>query len=287
MFRCATPQYEQQAINLEDIDKNLVRIDDVKKVKKWNWVKDGKVISGSREFANVYYGNSDQKMVIVLQDVKSYKGIQQSVKYNSAFISFKLTPEQSALLKEKLDQVIMKLIFDKRQAFLGSKGSKMNHVSEMSLIFQGVVKEGEPKQDDPSVCWPDQLTCTVPTKRKGQDIEVDLKQCQIEDLDCRPYSWMDVDGSTGIKEVAFQIDEIKFGKEVNVKTSARLIVPDIMSTPKIVTKRKLEQRQVKKEEIEESNSTEEKKDGSKSEVKQEDKKVLEPPTKKQRPLPKA
>jgi hypothetical protein len=273
-------QSETMAVELADIDRTKLILSD-KLTKKWSWMQDGKMNSGSRDYAEVYYGNTGEKLVIILNDLRTPMGIQTSVKYKTGFMSFKLTTEQSTEIRQKIDEQLFKLVFDKRVSHMKGKGARIQHPSEMRMMFQGLVKDGDPKAEGSAECWPDQITCTVPTKKKGQQVVLDENVCVVEDLDGKPYSWMALDGKL-MKEVAIEISEIRIDKEICVKTKIRLLVPDAKTIPRVMTKRKLQQRleaggQAAEEPVVQAYSATEPDEAKAT--------VLEPPTKKSRTLP--
>lgn len=269
---------ESMGVELCDFDPAKLILSE-KKTKSWAWMQDGKMNKGSREYAEVYYERPGKKLVLILNDLKTPMGIQISTRYGSGFMSCKLTPEQSTEISQKIDDAIFNGVFEKRLEFMKGKGSKIQHPSEMKMMFQGLVKEGDDKPDG-SGRWPDQITCTVPTKKKGQQVIVDENFCAIEDLKSKPYSWMALDGQN-IKEWGIEVTEIKLDKEISVKGKVRLIVPNTETVPRVMTKRKLSMR------TDTSVSPAAEPVAVTDSFAQEQTKVLEPPTKKSRVLPSA
>jgi hypothetical protein len=230
---------EQLALSVSDIEASKVILSE-KKTKKWQWKEDGELKSRTQTYAEVYYGEEGRKLCFTLSDVKTINGIQTMTKFNSGFMSINLTPEQSQEVRNKLDNVLFKLAYENRVEMM-KKGGKISHPSEMRLMFQGFVKEGEEKKDKPGEFWGDQVTAKVPTKRRKQQVIVDDNLCVVEDLGGKPYSWTALDRK-GLKEIAIEVDRMIFDKDITVRGSYRLIVPNEVSRPKIVTKRKLQLR---------------------------------------------
>jgi hypothetical protein len=270
-------EMECLAVNIDEVQTKKLTMSGVLK-KVWNWREDGAVKSRTQIYAEVYYAKPKNKFTFTLNDVRTINGIQTSQKFKSGFMSLNLSPEQSAHVRKQVDDCIFQLCFDNRVEMM-KKGNKITHPSEMRMMFAGIVKDGDEKNDGSGERWQDQITCTVPTKRKGQQVVVDENVCVVEDLDGKPYSWTGLDQKT-LKEVAIEIDRVVFGKEITVRGVYRLVVPDCKTVPRVMTKRKLQQRQ----ESEASSSNPGKEDEG-----EEDDTVnstsLEPPSKMVRSLP--
>lgn len=266
---------ESMGVDLTDFDPSKLILSE-RKTKSWQWMQEGKMNKGSRDFCEVYYGEPGNKLVLILNDVKTPMGIQISLRYGSGFMSCKLSPEQSDEISKKIDDCIFKEVFAKRLDLVKGKGSKIQHPSEMKMMFQGLVKEGDDKSDGSGSKWPDQITCTVPTKKKGQQVVVDENICVVEDLKSKPYSWMALDGQT-LKEWAIEIDQIKLDKEISIKGRVRLVVPNTETIPRVMTKRKLTMRQTETATVDTPVPVES--------VLNSETTVLPPPTKKTRVLP--
>lgn len=227
---------ETCAVHVDDISQADLILSD-KKIKTWRWLEDGASKSRNQTYAEVYYKKKGTKLIFTFGDVRTIRGIQTSVKFKSGFMSVKLPLGKTEQLR-RLDDLMFKLAFEHRVAMM-KKGGKIDHPSQMRLLFQGLVKDGDEKDDGGK--WDDQITCTVPTKRKGQQVIIDDNECVVEDLDGKPYSWTALDGKT-IKELAIEVDRMVFdNKGITVRGLFRLIVPDDRTRARVTTKRKLEQ----------------------------------------------
>lgn len=232
-----------------------------KKYRSWDFMKDGKKVVGGEEFVEVYYGNKCQKLAFALEEVKTISGITPSSDgFKTARMSVNLTPEQSAQIRKAVDEPIFQLIFQHREKLL-KNGRKVSHPAEIKLLYKGVVRDGEEKTekktdgtkgkgkpikgpDGNSQYWPDSVSGNVPMKKNGNQHIVDPDQCQIVDLEGRPYAWTCLDRKT-LREVVVEIEKVVFKPDnhIVVYCMFKCIVPNEIGAGavKYTTKRRLEQ----------------------------------------------
>jgi hypothetical protein len=224
------------AIHIDDLQASDFRLSE-KKTRTWTWKEDGQPKKREQVYAEVYQGASGTNPLIVnLSDIRTINGVQITARYNSGFMSVNLTDELSRQVRERLDEQLFLLCFERRGELL-KQGKKITKPSEMKIMFSGLVKDGDEKPDGTG-CYNDQITCTVPTQKKGQQVVVDPQQCAVEDLEGAPYPTAGVERKA-LKEVAIQIEKIVFDKEISVRARYRLIVADTKAVPVVMTKRKL------------------------------------------------
>lgn len=226
----------------DDIKQTEILISS-RKTKVWKWQEEGESKSRTQVYVDVYYGKPENPFVFTVEDVSTYQGIKVSGKSQTAYMSINLPSDISNKIKTVVDNAMFNKCYAKR-ADLFAKGNKITQQSEMKIMYQGLIRDGDEKKDkDGNVTggnWPDQLTCTVPTKKKANQVIIDEQQCTIEDLDGKPYSWMALDGKK-LKEVVIQVDRIVFDKDICVRGKYRLIVVNDKTAPRFMTKRRLEQ----------------------------------------------
>jgi hypothetical protein len=223
--------------SVSEVNKSDMILSD-KKVKSWNWTdKEGKTHAGSQDYAELYYKESGKKMAIALTDVRTINGIQTTNDGKRGFMSINLTDEQSSDIQKKVDDSIFNLVFDQRKDLL-KQGNKISHPSEIRLMFKGFIKEGDEKKDGGR--WNDQITVSVPMKKKSNQLVVDDNICSVEDLEGNPYNWMGLDRQK-LKDVVIEVEKIVLGKDISLRGVLRMVVPDAKARPRVTTKRKLEQ----------------------------------------------
>ena len=237
---------EEITPNAEDVNGSMMRFSNEKK-NEWQYKdNNGTPCTRTQRYFEVYTSNSDQdkKFCFTLCDVKTINGIQTSTKFakGSALISVNLTKEQSAMVRNNVNQPIYDLVYKNRVAVFKnkSKTDQMTHPSLMQALFMGIVKNGEDKNDGSGTQWNDQITASVPFKKKSSEIIVNENLCRVEDIEGNVFPWSNLDKQK-IKEIVFEIDRVTASDtEAKVRCNCRLIVVDAKSAPKIMTKRKLE-----------------------------------------------
>lgn len=224
------------AVHIDDIETTDIRLSE-KKIRSWTWMEEGQPKKREQVYAEVYYGKTGKNPFILnLSDIRTINGVQITARYKSGFMSVNLNDILSAKVREVVDDQIFRLCFEHRNEFM-KMGKKITKPSEMKIMFSGLVKDGDEKPDGTG-SYNDQITCTVPTTKKGQQVVVDTQQCAIEDLEGSPYATAGVERKT-LKEVAIEIEKIVFDKEISVRGRFRLIVADTKVAPRVMTKRKL------------------------------------------------
>ena len=225
------------AIHIDDLNGSDIRLSE-KKTKTWNWMEEGQPKKREQVYTEVCYGGvSDPRPLILnLSDVRTINGVKITARYKSGFMSINLTDVLSKKIRDVLDDRLFHLCFERRADLL-KQGKKITKPSEMKIMFSGLVKDGDEKPDGTG-SYNDQITCTVPTIKKGQQVVVNTQECVIEDLDGNPYASDGVERKS-LKEVAIEIEKIVFDKEISVRGRFRLIVPDTKVVPIVMTKRKL------------------------------------------------
>lgn len=213
-----------------------------KKTKTWNFKdQQGKQQSGSQTYVELYYEKPGQKLCFLLENVRTYNGIQTTSNVKRGFMSVNLKDDHVKLLRQYVEQPVFQLSYANREVLLPG-GKKIKHPAEMKIIFEGIIKEGKEKKDNPDEKWDDQLTCNVPMRKKGQQPVVDDNLCTVEDLDGRDYAWTAIESKT-LKEVAVEVEKVVFKKgAIRIHGTYRMIVPEDQAKPKVTSKRRLQQR---------------------------------------------
>lgn len=214
-----------------------------KETNSWNFMDKAtnKKRSGSQTYCEVFYEKPGQKLLFLIEDCKSFSGIQTGNNMKRGFMSLNLKKELSEKVRKAIDTPLFNLAFANRKELM-KNGAKIKEPAEMRIIFDGVVVDGKEKTPGSNDYWDDCLTANVPLKRKNQQPVVDDNICTIEDLDGAPYAWTALDGKK-LKEVAIEIEKMTFDdKKIRVHCLYRLIVPEEKSAPKVLTKRRLAQR---------------------------------------------
>jgi len=246
---------EVVAVPLDQLDKSKFMFSE-KKTKSWNFTdkKTGKQRVGAQTYTEVYYEKPGQKLCFLLEDVRSFNGVQTTDSFKRGFMSVNLKSEKSQLVRQYVDTPIFQLSFQHRASLIKG-GTKIQNPSEMRIIYEGIVKTGEEKKDGTGECWDDQLTCNVPMKKKGQQAIVDDNMCTVEDLDGRLYAWSALDGKN-LKEVAVEVDKVVFGDKIRINGVYRLIVPEEMARAKVTSRRRMEHKPASKHEGDEGEAEE-------------------------------
>jgi hypothetical protein len=217
-----------------------------KKTKSWDFMdqKTKTKRNGSKTITHLYYGTPGSKLCFVLNNVKSYQGIQTPESFKKGYIQFTLSKEQSQELKTYLENPVFSLCYQHKNTLIKG-GNKIQAPAEMRIIYSGIIKDGKEKSEGSGEYWPDQISLDVPMKKKGQQVTVDDNLCTIEDADNTPYSWSALDGKN-IAEVVVQVEEVSFGTaagdKIRMKGVVKLISVDDKAAPKITTKRRMEQK---------------------------------------------
>lgn len=236
------------AIPIQELDPHKFMFS-AKKERTWNFKdkKTGNNRSGKQIYAEVYYEKPGQKLCFMMEDLRSFSGIQTTDSFKRGFMSINLKGDRSGQLYNAVDKPIFSLCYENRHLFMPDIAHTIVSPEMLMLLYKGVVSKGKKKKDSDEF-WDDSLTCNVPMKKKGQQVVVDDNLCQVEDMDGRPYAWSSLDGKT-LKEVAVEVDKVTFdsGKNtVRVNCTYRLIVPDEKARPKVTTRRRLEQKSASK-----------------------------------------
>jgi len=207
-----------------------------KKSRTWSFVDDkGKPRAGSETYVEVYYDQPGQKLCFLMEDLKSFNGVQTGKNAKKGFMSLTLKADKSEQLKKYLETPIFHLSFQNRAALIKDH-AKITQPAEMRIIFNGIITPGAEKPDGTGV-WDDQMTCTVPMKKKGQQAVVDENLCTVEDLGGRPYAWSALDGKN-LKEVCIEVEKVIYGPKIRIQGVYRLIVPEDMARAKVTTARR-------------------------------------------------
>jgi hypothetical protein len=232
----APPSEENQctAVHVSDIHPSNILLSK-KQTKVWKWMEDGQQKKREQVFVDVFYGSPGNKLLLNFNDVRTINGVQITSKFNSGFMSVNLKEELSTQIREAVDNEIFRLCFDRRAELL-KQGKKISNPSEMKIMFTGLVKDGDERPDGGA--YDDQITCTVPTKKHGQQVVVDAIECPIEDLDGKAFQSVALERKS-IKDLVIEIDKVVFGKEITVRGRYRYIVADTKAVPRVMTKRKL------------------------------------------------
>jgi len=233
------------SVDLTDLDPSKFMFSE-KKTQNWDFPgKNGKQCKGSKNFVEVYYEKPGQKLCFILKDVKSFNGIQVTDNFKKSFMSITMKEDMVKLVEKYLDTPICNLLLEHKDKLL-KDSKKIKDLGGLRILYDGIIKQGKDKADNPGQKWDDQMTCTVYMKKKQNQVVVDDGSCVIEDLQMRPYAWTNLDGKL-LKEVAVEVEKITFGDKIKIQGVYRLIVPDGEDKPKITSKRRMEQAQQQKQ----------------------------------------
>lgn len=214
-----------------------------KKTRVFNWVDDnGESMTRRRPYTEAWYEKKDNKACFVLNNVKTYKGIQISKKFKkpTGFMVLSLSDEQANLVKEKVDKVLFNLIFVNRKELL-KDGKDIEDPREIIRMYKGVVKKGEEKQNEPGKFWQDSVIAGVTLRQEGPNTVPDENVCPIEDLEGKPYAWTGLQGKT-LEEVGVEIERIDLEPtEFKVKLNICFITSKEKSRAKVTSRRRMQQ----------------------------------------------
>jgi hypothetical protein len=226
-----------QVPSVQDLNGSLVALTP-KKTLEYNFGDAMNRISFTEAFYNDPSGT--RKLAFALTDVKSYKGIQLSKqsKKPSGYIMLSLTPEQSALIREKVDEVIFENIFTHRVTLI-KDGRNIQDKLEIRRMYKGLVKPGDEKPDAPGTYWQDSVILGVPMKKDGPQVVVDSTLCEVTDMCGTDYGWSAMGGKM-LDEVCVEIDRIRLDDTAfKLKATCRYIVVKDKAEPKFTSKRRL------------------------------------------------
>ena len=217
-----------------------------KKHRTWDFMdkKTGKNRTGGQTYVELYYEKPLQKLCFVIENVKSFSGIQTTDNFKRGFMSVSLTKAQSDAIRAAVDAPIFQLAFQCR-GDLVKNGKKMVQSAEMKFMFNGVVQDGKEKKDKSGQPlggnWDDSITGNIHMKKKDNQPVVDPNECEIVDLEGRPYAWSALDGKP-IKELFCEVEKVTFDDKIRVHCVFRSIVPEAKAGVKYVSRRRLEQK---------------------------------------------
>jgi hypothetical protein len=236
------------APDVDDIDQSKIQFSQID-VKSWNFTdKDTQEQrSGSQKFVIPFYGHAGTPFCYTLYDVYTYGGIMHKGNRKSAFISFNLDKELSEKINEKVNVGFRNRLFEYIKLLLpmAVKQGRITEISQMSVVFTGVISYGKPKENNPDECYSNQIVANISMKKKNQQWEVDNEYCTIEDSDSTPYKWTSL-GQTKLAEVVIQVEKLIIDEKKGIiypVQTVRAITTKDKSMPKVVSKRKLEQQE--------------------------------------------
>jgi hypothetical protein len=218
-----------------------------KKERKWQWIEHGVLKKGGETFVKVYSSGTNTELLVSITGVRT-GGIHTSESKGArGFMSINLTEDQSALIKTKIDKPLQELIFPRKDELLNPRhADRIKNPTDLSIIFNGLVREGGIKDSDTKERWPDQITASIPMmkrNKKGKPPSLDDSLLTVEDLDGNPFPWKDVGNVGNLAEVVLEITKVTFDTKgnISVRGTFRYIAVDAKAIPKITTKRKLGQ----------------------------------------------
>jgi hypothetical protein len=225
---------------LTELDPKLFSISEKKK-KSWNFKnKEGKQQTGSKDFVELYYGKPPNRLSFIINDVKSFNGIQtSSSNMKKAFMSLPVKEDLHKDIVKHLDTPVCNLLFQHKQKLL-KQASKIHDMGGMSVIYEGIITPGKPKAEGSEEKWGDQLTGNVYMKKKNQQWTVDDNQCTVEDLNGKTYSWTNLDNKL-LKEACLEVESIVLGDKIKINFVYKSLVPEGEDRPKTVSRRKMDQ----------------------------------------------
>jgi hypothetical protein len=220
--------------NLDDGETTSVFISE-KKIRTWMSKNGG----GSQEYSDVWSNKElTEPLSFALSDVRTFGGIRTN-KYNTLFVSFNLSAEQSKRIKKIVGEPLFNLIYDNKHNLL-KNASKIKSKEVLEAQWSGVVQDGAMKPDGSGDCYSDQITGTVEHKKVGKQVIPHPDKISIVDLSENDYSWASLDGE--MKEVIFEITKVTYKNgEVRPRLFVRRIVPNQQAAKKFSTKRTMKQ----------------------------------------------
>jgi hypothetical protein len=216
-----------------------------KQIKTWNFTKDGKLVSGKKEWVSLLVKNIATGVTgpfyLTLANLKTYKGAQIS-QYDTIFISVVGSEELLSTVRSYIDSQIYNLLFHKRYELLPG-ADRFTSPKELAFVLPScVVRRGELKKDanDPTARYGDSMIFGIPSKKTSSGVVVDTNLCTIEDPDGGLFSWEQLAGKDC--EVSIGIDIRFSGAKIDVNCTSRSIVPNATSIPKVLSSARLKRR---------------------------------------------
>jgi hypothetical protein len=199
-------QEQEQEICVPNVETDNISLNITeKKVRSW--------ATGKREWVEVYDGSDDTvNFAFSVSDLRTFKGIMTN-SWSGLFISFNLSDEQSAAIKNKVGDPILNEIF-KNKAKLVQNHRDIKSVEFLRMIWKGPVSKGNMRDenDESKGFYNDQLTCSVPTKLIKGVPSPNPSEIEIVDLNNKPYEWNSISGD--ISEAIFEIEKVNLGDKI-------------------------------------------------------------------------
>lgn len=140
------------------------------------------------------YREQQGPLVITLRDVKTYSGLVLA-KHGSFCISFSLTPDQSKLCRDLLENRVLDLCVKNKAILFSDKNANWLSKYDRNFIemnYKSFVQEGPDNKDKPGEKYNDSIMVGVPTTKKGKGSApcINRQLCSIIDAQENEYDWM-------------------------------------------------------------------------------------------------
>jgi hypothetical protein len=234
------------AVPIAEFDISKLKLSEVQQ-REWSWTDaTGLRQTKKKTFVNVNYNDKSGLYLSLPEGSRTNGGVKVSQNYKTGFMSLNLSENHSSELRS-VDAAFGDLIFANAAKLLPSKVKMLQSRNVIDVLMRGLVQNGGIKGTGISgetEYWQDQITATIPTKRFKQQCSVDLKSLTIEDRNGVPIASDQLAGKT-FKEVVLHVQSLNIEPDtVRLQCSYRYLVVDEVAIQKVVTRRKLEQREI-------------------------------------------
>lgn len=204
--------------NYDEVDWSSLTM--AKDQKSWEFMKDGKKVSGSQKWVEVYMANGE-KLAFNFPKMHISKELYVSPDQKMS-ASFDVDEKFSAEVEAKLDSKLKAMLFRDRKNLFGpnTQLGKMT-IIEQFMGYKGVISKGNQRdeKDESKGFWPDSIRAAIPTKKRGKQVVPDESMCQIFDTSDKPYGYANLD-QRSYEDVILQVDKIVYD---DTTASVRLI----------------------------------------------------------------
>lgn len=234
-----------EAVPITELDTKLIKISPLQ-TKKWNFKKEGKVVAGSLDYCEVYYGDGGEKLSMSIDGGKIGGG---GVNTQHSLMSVKHDQKTADMVRDIVDKVIKTKLVKNRKNCLSSKiNEKLSKsksqkeedlVNTLDIMYTGVVRDGKLKDDkDPSQGrYDSEIGGTLAMTKIDGQLRPDPDMCPFIDIHDAPYMWTQCAGKE-VDEYVIEIDKISFKDgNVNVKCKFRMVCIKDKAVKKFVSRK--------------------------------------------------
>ncbi len=218
-----------------------------KHIKTWNFKgKDDKQVNGRKEWVEMMVKHlptgSVGPLYLTITGVKTFKGAQVS-KYDTIFICIAAQEDVMAAIRAYVDSAIYRLLYLRRYELLAN-AERFNSPDQVAFVLPNcVVNRGALKDPNNPLGdrYSDSMIFGMPSQKTAGGTVVDKNICVIEDPNGNPFPW-DQLVAKELQEITIGV-EIVLGAKLKVSCMVRSVVPNAISVPRVISRRKLDQRQ--------------------------------------------